>query len=199
MGMIFFRTVIALFFVFVVFGTESSAGTAGKPGYVGSEVCGSCHYKAFKSWEKTKLSRALLVLGPKKATRVKRRLGLDPNRDYSRAPECLKCHTTGFENKDGKFTFSEYGIGCEACHGPGEKYSKIMRMQGRRYKREDLVKAGLRIDLKDICMSCHNQESPYIGPGYEFKHSERYDKVHIPVHLKYHKQVERGEKYEEEQ
>lgn len=45
-------------------------------------------------------------------------------KDWKETPlsvKCNGCHTTGF-NPD-TYEFSEYGIGCEACHGPGSKHA----------------------------------------------------------------------------
>ncbi len=36
---------------------------------------------------------------------------------------CQGCHTTGLEIKEGP-QYSELGIGCEACHGPGKAHSR---------------------------------------------------------------------------
>lgn len=168
--------------------------------YVGSEECGACHLKEYKSWEQTNLSKALLVLGPRKMMKIKKNAGLDPYEDYTREPKCLKCHTTGFElKKDGSYVFAEYGIGCEACHGAGKKYSKIMRLRGRDYKREELIEAGLYADFNGICEKCHNVESPVIDADYNFSHKEQYEKVHIPVKLKYHQQIERFQNEDEKE
>jgi len=160
--------------------------------YIGSEECGKCHLKEYKSWDETNLSKALLVLGPRKKMKLKKELGLDPYMDYTKEPKCLRCHTTGFRMKDnGSYTFSEYGIGCEVCHGAGGKYSKIMRSRGRDYDRQELVDAGLDIELREVCLKCHNTESPVIGKDYKFSHKERYKRVHAPATLKYHQKIER--------
>jgi hypothetical protein len=160
--------------------------------YVGSEVCGTCHKKTFDSWEKTRLARALIVLGPRKAMKVKKKMGLDPYIDYTKDPDCLKCHTTGFEmNKDGSYSFVEYGIGCEVCHGPGKKYSEIMKKRGKVYKRAELVAAGLNLDFETICLTCHNEESPLVDRDYIFSDQERYKGVHDKVKLKYHEKIKR--------
>jgi len=163
-----------------------------KSDFIGSESCKKCHLKAFNAWRETNLSRALIVLGPRNSMETKKKIGIDPYKDYTRDPACLKCHTTGFKmNQDGTYTFSEYGIGCEACHGAGKKYSAIMKMKGRTYKREELVKAGLNLDFEKTCLKCHNEESPLIGKEYIFSHKERYKGVHGDVELKYHKKIER--------
>jgi hypothetical protein len=197
---------IATFIVTGFYASESIAlNGEGKPHrkmspYVGSEVCGTCHKKTFDSWEKTRLARALIVLGPRKAMKVKKKMGLDPYIDYTKVADCLKCHSTGFEMKeDGSYTFVEYGIGCEVCHGPGKKYSEIMKKRGKVYKREELVAAGLNLDFETICLTCHNEESPLVDKDYIFSDKERYLGVHDKVKLKYHEKIERFDDEEEDE
>ena len=193
-----FNILIITLFVFGISSVNSTAADAqGEPygkksDYVGSETCGKCHLKAFKAWQKTKLARAIEVLGPRKAMKAKKSMSLDPYRDFTKDMNCLKCHTTGFKlNDDGTYAFAEYGIGCEVCHGAGKKYSRIMKIKGRNYKREELVKAGLNLDFEDTCLKCHNEESPLIDKEYIFSHKERYKGVHGIIDLKYHEKIER--------
>ncbi len=159
--------------------------------YLGSEECGKCHRKAFKVWRESKLARAIEALGPRKSMKAKKKMGLDPYTDYSQKKECIKCHTTGFESNGEGYTFSEYGIGCEACHGPGRKYVRLMKTKGKKYKRENLEKAGLVTDFTDICKNCHNEHSPFIGPDYIFNVKERYRGIHGIIQLKYHESIKR--------
>ncbi|MBI5017003.1 MAG: hypothetical protein HZB55_16150 [Deltaproteobacteria bacterium] len=65
------------------------------------------------------------------------------------AEYCQGCHTTGFEMQQ-EPRFSELGVGCEACHGPGRGH---VRAQGR----GPIVNpAKLDQDRRDmICESCH--------------------------------------------
>lgn len=164
-------------------------------GYVGSEVCKPCHLKEYKSWANTKLAKAIDVLRPDAAQEIKKKFGLDPVKDYTKEEKCLKCHTTGYGQEGGFKSLSEtphlVGIGCESCHGPGKGYSEIMLKKARTYEREELVKAGLNLDLKGVCLKCHNEESPVIGKDYKFIHEERFKGVHIPAQLKYHQKEER--------
>ncbi len=52
--------------------------------------------------------------------------------------QCNGCHTTGF-NSD-TYQFSEYGIGCEACHGPGSMHVQTKKQS-----------------LNTECNICHNE------------------------------------------
>jgi hypothetical protein len=63
--------------------------------------------------------------------------------------KCYPCHATGYdpENK----TYKEENVGCEACHGPGEKYQDMMAgkdaIEGGRVARENGLKS---------CTRCHH-------------------------------------------
>jgi len=46
---------------------------------------------------------------------------LTSEKDTPMSKTCNGCHTTGFDPST--FEFSEFGIGCEACHGPGKKHA----------------------------------------------------------------------------
>jgi hypothetical protein len=173
----------------------TSWGGEAKPAYVGSDACKSCHLKEYKSWKNTKLASAIEVLKPGAAGGIKKKTGFDPDKDYTNEPKCLKCHTTGYGAKGGFKSLAETpqlaGVSCESCHGPGEAYVPIMVKKGRTYEREELIKAGLIIDLKAVCMNCHNPNAPVVGKDYKFSHKERFKGVHIPGQLKYHQKEER--------
>ena len=57
------------------------------------------------------------------------------------SPKCNGCHTTGFDPET--FEFSEFGIGCEACHGPGNIH--VQNRQKRSYP---------------VCALCHSSDKP---------------------------------------
>ena len=68
----------------------------------------------------------------------KRKVGLDPQRDYTSEAACLTCHTVGFgqpggyripppnDKKANRFAATREGVGCEACHGPGGGFTQVM-------------------------------------------------------------------------
>jgi hypothetical protein len=62
--------------------------------------------------------------------------------------KCTPCHATGYDPE--KKTYKEENVGCEACHGPGEKYQEMMMgkeaPEGGKIAREN----GLR-----ACTRCH--------------------------------------------
>jgi len=171
------------------------AGTAAvcEPSYVGASKCKACHLKQYKSWEATKMAQAYEVLKPGARAEEKKAAGLDPDTDYSSDPECLPCHTTGY-GKPGGFeslesTPSMVGIQCESCHGAGSDYlaKDKMSLQNKEYKRADIVAAGLVIPGEETCTStCHNERSPFAGPGYTFDFEERKTQgTHEHLPLKY--------------
>ena len=76
-------------------------------------------------------------------------------------PDCLFCHTNRVEHVAGPVnryrppTFHGYGIGCERCHGPGERHVKGSRVIDGR----DVTivnPANLEPSLRDaVCEQCH--------------------------------------------
>lgn len=67
--------------------------------------------------------------------------------DWKETPmskKCNGCHTTGFD--PATYEFAEFGIGCEACHGPGSTHVNNRR----------------KID-EASCRICHTDEEPVEG------------------------------------
>jgi hypothetical protein len=67
-------------------------------------TCQSCHPDEYAAWKDTTHAKA----------------ALDPvfKDEFAKSHnqgDCLKCHTTGFDDKSGKFVWE--GVTCEACHG----------------------------------------------------------------------------------
>lgn len=115
---------------------------------------------------------------------------------------CFKCHTTGgntegswLDGVDGLGTFTEQGIGCESCHGPGSDH-----VAGPTDDNIDLVyefahldnaSGGLTINgevtLPDpdgnnvnfLCGTCHNRgyDSKIDASGGFIKHHEQWDEI----------------------
>jgi cytochrome c553 len=76
--------------------------------------------------------------------------------------ECAGCHSTGFDPE--KKTFVEMGIGCEACHGPGNAYKSKKTMLQIQHGEIDGSKLGFTQIDEASCIRCHNQESPTYKP-----------------------------------
>jgi hypothetical protein len=110
-----------------------------KASYIGSESCKDCHPQAFKVWAKSNHAKAMATLENIKSP---------GNRHYD--PECIKCHTTGFQHPGGYNDFIPKianwpakvevaaidlkdhnnglrGVGCETCHGPGSAHARKPR------------------------------------------------------------------------
>ncbi|MCK5194549.1 MAG: cytochrome c family protein, partial [Desulfobulbaceae bacterium] len=150
-------------------------------GFVGTKACKKCHIKQYKSWAKTNMSRAYDILKPNERTEAKKKVGLDPEKDYTKDSECLPCHTTGY-GRPGGFINSEetpqlVGISCESCHGAGKEYTKkqYMHSKNKEYKRVDIVKVGLvsPVTSERCTASCHNEKSPFFNKDEPFDFKRR--------------------------
>lgn len=133
--------------------------------YVGADKCKMCHNAAAKGaqytkWSESKHARAYQTLAGEEAKKLAAAKGIA---DPQKAPECLKCHVTGYGAPADKLTDKyrmEEGIGCEACHGPGGDYWKMEVMKDRARS----VAAGMRLPDEKTCKGCHNPESPSYKP-----------------------------------
>jgi mono/diheme cytochrome c family protein len=111
--------------------------------YTGSESCIGCHEglhkKHIDTWRKSPMAKRAFsrIEGEKDKTK------------------CIPCHATGYDPE--KKGFKEENVGCEACHGPGEKYLDMMTgkdaLEGGKIARENGLKA---------CTRCHH---PHVEKG----------------------------------
>ena len=150
--------------------------------YLGAAKCKMCHNKVgdtFDIWSKGKHAGAFATLKGDKAKEIAKERGIE---DASKAPECLKCHTTALEfvedakRVDKKFDL-EMGVQCETCHGPAGDHSKA-RMKAKSKITAEELPAGLDGEMTmpdlQLCLSCHNEESPTFK---EFKFGERLEAI----------------------
>ena len=113
--------------------------------YVGSETCIGCHRglhpEAVATWNTSAMANTF------------QRIEGEPGQE-----KCLACHATGYDRETGRF--SERGVGCEACHGPGRAAVALV-FSGRA---EEHARA-LRIsqDSTDRCLSCHHPHESLPG------------------------------------
>ncbi len=152
---------------------EASAGQK----YVGSEGC-QCHRSEIMDWEGSKHAKAFDLLLPNKRRTAKKRAGLNPVTDYSRDTKCIRCHVVGYKDEGGFFDIETTplmaGVGCESCHGPGEKYRILHGKKPLTFKRSETWKIGQRYSSVDpaVCKSCHgHKDSPFqpsINKKYHF-------------------------------
>jgi hypothetical protein len=107
----------------------------GGSGYVGIEVCSSCHEEERKVWDRTAHARAYQTLSSQ-------------FKEYNL--DCVGCHVTGYEKPGGSTVTvnqSLRDVQCEECHGPGQAHAKSPHQKG-------LV---LREPKPDTCVaSCHH-------------------------------------------
>jgi mono/diheme cytochrome c family protein len=104
--------------------------------YTGSESCIGCHEsldkKHIDAWRKSPMTRHAFS-------------HIRVEKDITR---CTPCHATGYDPE--KKTYKEENVGCEACHGPGEKYQEMMTgkdaLEGGKIARENGLKS---------CTRCH--------------------------------------------
>jgi len=109
--------------------------------YVGSESCIGCHDDLNKgqidAWRKSPMTTK----------------AFSQIRDEKDKTKCIPCHATGFDSE--KKVYKEENVGCEACHGPGEKYQEMMMgsnaQEGGKIAKENALKS---------CTRCHH---PHIG------------------------------------
>lgn len=147
--------------------------------YVGTKKCRSCHGVWHRSWAKSPKGRSWDALKPGVSDGLKRRVGLDLQKDYRADIRCLKCHSTGFGHDTGyavpdpkvgrtvRLAFNREGVGCEACHGPGSGFVQVMRdilWNERPKRRDELRAAGLRDITRENCLRCHSLEATCIVP-----------------------------------
>jgi len=115
---------------------------------------------------------------------------------------CFKCHTTGGDTTgswlagvDGLGTFSEGGIGCESCHGPGSAHvaSSSADDIDRVYEFAHIGNSlgGLEVDgvvqtpdpagddINFLCGTCHNRgyTNQIDAKGGMIKHHEQWDEM----------------------
>lgn len=120
---------------------------------------------------------------------------------------CFKCHTTGGDTTgtwlsgvEGLGTFTEQGIGCESCHGPGGDHVDGPTTDNidlvYEFAHQDNSIGGLQIgdevqtpdpnsnDVNFLCGTCHNRSytSPINSSGGFIKHHEQWDEFVATKH-----------------
>ncbi len=105
------------------------------------QTCKTCHSLTHEIWAKSRHGRAY-----------------DTLRKVNKAfdPECLVCHTTGFNQAGGFISEVDTGdlknVQCEVCHGPGKAHAKD-------------PKPGFGIGARNACKKCH---VPNHSPRFDF-------------------------------
>jgi hypothetical protein len=146
----------------VLVGVDSQAG---EHTWVGAKKCKSCHKKEaignqYGWWLESEHAKAPDSLATEKAAKWAKEAGVpDPTTDE----RCVKCHETAYGVPDNlvakKFRRGQ-GVQCEACHGPGKDYRKKKVMVDR----DVAVSKGLILQTEEVCVACHNDDSPAWDP-----------------------------------
>ena len=173
--------VVVLSIITALFLFSEGGEAAGKAKYVGYKKCGGCHKSQRDSWKETTHAKAFDALKPGEAAEAKKKAGLDPNKDYTKDEECLPCHVTGYKEKGGykigiSKTKAKYlvGVTCEMCHGAGDRYRRLHRDAGNKFKksgkttpRANLEKMGQYVSTEAIKKACYSCHMNYEGSGWD--------------------------------
>jgi YVTN family beta-propeller protein len=136
---------------------ESARAAKPAPQHTGTEACGKCHDGPqhglqLSKWRLSPHAQAYAALGTPAAARVAREMNVHEEPLTSRA--CLKCHATAFHDPAGgrleSYAIYE-GVGCEACHGAGSRYSPEAVMKDK----SAALAAGLKQVTRETCERCH--------------------------------------------
>ena len=175
-----------------------------KPKYVGAVKCnGSCHDPYYQAWTKSPHGNTYNLLKPGERKEAKVRVKLDPEKDYTTTPLCLRCHTTGYrqkggfkpagsKSKKGKDTASKIDpeepnkeqVGCEMCHSVagGSQFRAVMKTSKGNFTKAETEQYGQRWDYANVCTRCHTHKNtpfkPEVHDKYKFNYEERKLKVH---------------------
>jgi len=151
----------------------------GEHKYIGVKKCSMCHQSdakgnQYKQWLSTAHAKAYERLGSPEAKETAEKAGVSGN--PQEVGQCLKCHITAY-GADGSLLDSgfkkEDGVQCETCHGAGSDYMAMSVMQDR----DKAIAAGLIMPTEEVCVKCHNEESPNFK-GFNF--DEYYPKIAHP-------------------
>jgi len=147
--------------------------------YVGVKKCAMCHKAEAKGnqygkWLSSKHAKAYERLASPEAQETAKKRGITGN--PQEAPQCVKCHVTGYGEDAGLFTESfvkSDGVQCESCHGAGGDYLSLSVMKDK----AKAMAAGLIMPTKEVCVKCHNPESPNYK---EFNYDESFKEIAHP-------------------
>ena len=110
-----------------------------KETFLVDQACKSCHQDSWESYAGSGHAQAFATI---------RRQG------QSTEPECLSCHTTGYQYKNGYADEQPYSrlinVQCEACHGYGTEHARDGKW---------------RAQAKDSCVACHDQKN---SPNFDY-------------------------------
>lgn len=179
-------------------------GMRKSPKFVGATKCnGSCHDAYYQAWKNSPHGKTYDLLKPGARAEAKKRVKLDPDKDYTTDPLCLRCHTTGYQQRGGfkpAGSKSKKGkdisttidpeepnkeqVGCEMCHSVagGSQFRVVMKASKGDFNKADIEQYGQRWDYANVCTRCHTHPNtpfqPDVHDKYKFNFEERKKKVH---------------------
>ena len=136
--------------------------------FIGSKMCAECHQEAFDIWNDSAHAQAThsLITPPERS---------EITRQYD--PECLSCHTTGWQPQ-GYTPFSSgfksmattqhlAGSGCENCHGPGSEHVRLERLDllddvadaGKLLNARQSMQLSIATAKEHQCTTCHDLDN----------------------------------------
>jgi len=150
------------------------SGTVVAQTFEGRSKCSSCHKAQAKSWRDTAHAKAMQSLRPGTREEAKVKAGLDPQKDYTKDPDCVGCHVDGYEQRGGyeikRPKRQLAAVGCESCHGAGRDYRGEHRKGGQAFERNGktterkvLADRGQDYHFEEACKACHLN---YEGSGW---------------------------------
>ncbi|MCP4573038.1 MAG: hypothetical protein GY838_11845 [bacterium] len=111
-----------------------------KENFLGDRACKACHETSWNAYASSAHKQAFRTLRAK---------------GQGFEPECLVCHTTGFQHRNGYSDKSPYNrltnVQCEACHGYGTEHERS---------------GPWGAQAKDSCVRCHDQEN---SPNFDYE------------------------------
>ncbi|OGG93276.1 MAG: hypothetical protein A2527_13595 [Candidatus Lambdaproteobacteria bacterium RIFOXYD2_FULL_50_16] len=155
---------------------------ASAPKYLGTRACEKCHMgeprPVMDQWLKGPHSVAFKRLLEPASRKLAASLEIN---SPEKSPKCLVCHATGFLRED-RPEVTE-GVGCEACHDPGQRYANfktMARLGGLRLRKpkESAVfakKVGLKYPTGEDCMRCHGPQIEVDQVTYLNPHNQPFD------------------------
>src|SRR4030095_8738774 len=150
--------IIILFIAVLLFFLKNALEPKDEPVVLtGSQKCGEGHRlqnirHQSEVWEKSKHFSAYKILASSVSTEFAVKNNLE---EPIKNKLCLRCHSTEFylknPGKSNTFDITE-GVGCEACHGAGSKYSPADIMKDNSLFTKN---GGIRGD-ETTCHGCHS-------------------------------------------
>ena len=132
--------------------------------FVGTKECRNCHEPSYDVWKKSGHAKAWETLEE-----------LQPSRIHD--PECVSCHVVGwhptkyFPYENGfwteKTTPHLVDVGCESCHGPGEKHvwAETYGDEAERERYRQAVVITKEDSREWQCVTCHDLDN---SPEFDF-------------------------------